>query len=84
MSTTAYSVFAALRSPVIGDEVCWLDQQDFPGSLDPDLDASEYLDIGNYDDPRLAFAIEGREVSLLADLNDVGHLLDDEQNLYVY
>lgn len=77
--------YSAQNTSVIGDEVCWLDEQyvhEFPGGLD--LDEDDYLDIGHHEDPRLAFAIEGREVSLLAETADVAHILEDERQLYVF
>src|SRR3569832_1150571 len=77
--------YSAQNTSVIGDEVCWLDEQfvqEFPGGLD--LDEDDYLDIGNHEDPRLAFAIEGREVSLLAETADVAHILEDERQLYFF
>lgn len=80
-------VSMARNSAAIGDEVCWLDpaNQQFPGFGLVDIDASEYLDLGNYDDPTHTFAIEGREVSLMADMNDdIAHILDDEQRLYIF
>src|SRR3569832_732462 len=77
--------YSAQNTSVIGDEVCWLDEQfvqEFPGGLD--LDEDDYLDIGNHEDPRVAFAIEGREVSLLAETADVAHILEDDRQLYVF
>lgn len=78
--------YAAQEAFVIGDEVCWLDKQQHVQELPSEfnLDEDDYLTIDTYEDPRLAFAIEGREVSLLAETADIAHILDDERQLYVF
>lgn len=77
--------YAIQQGSLGGEEIYWIENQhhvqQFPGEIDPDDD---FLNIDMYEDPCLTLAIEGREISLLAETTDVGRILEDEAQLHVF
>lgn len=78
--------YAAAQHGSLGaEEVYWLEDQQyaqqFPGEIDIEDD---FLNLDVYEDPRLSLAIEGREISLLAETADIGRILEDQDLLHVF
>ena len=77
--------YAVAQHGTLGaEEIYWHDDQyaqQFPGEVDLDDD---FLNIDMYEDPRLSLAIEGREISLLAETADIGRILEDQDLLHVF
>lgn len=78
--------YAAEQHGSLGsEEVYWFEDQQytrqFPGEIALEDD---FINIDMYEDPRLSLAIEGREISLLAETTDIGRILEDQDLLHVF
>lgn len=85
MDLRIQSIAAAAKSiSALNNDVAWHEQSlpGYPRVID--INGGEYLDVGYFDDPKQSFGIEGHEVSLLSNMSEIGRILEDDQNIYIY